>query len=86
VHFVVGPDHSWVARDISVVGDGARECRVGRRCTFRLVSAAGAAQRAGHYYRVRLTGPAILVGRVTALSPAVHEVRCPPARPARARP
>ena len=75
--FSVGPDHSWVRHTVSAVGDGAAHCRAGAICSFRLVVQPPGPARP-HSFRVRLIGPAILMGRVSPESPTSYLVSYSP--------
>jgi hypothetical protein len=78
VHFEMRQGYSWVARHV-VLADAisAATCSAADVCTF-LIDARGdgSSPASGHFFRVRLVGPAIVMGSIQELNttPGVYQV------------
>ncbi len=77
VHFEVRTGYSWVARHVLFVDEAAAAtCSAADVCTF-LIDARGdgSTPSSGHFFRVRLVGPAIVMGSIHELnSTGVYQV------------
>jgi hypothetical protein len=79
--FRVVKGFTWVRDSIRAHGQGTSSCEAGRECTFDIDVAddgSGAASLEGNFFRVRLVGPAIVMGDVRELGRGRYRARFVP--------